>query len=156
MTANHRNIDFENIANTPIPSLLFDEKAETEIRLFINNRFDHLDEDQRRAALQNYGAQNICDYGDLQEIGTKRLFTADEKTEFTWCANYEAYSGNAAAVECTRQVEKKQRAFRAASSLGAKRTKPKNAREFENTLRDVGFSKNEARRITAHGFAAAV
>jgi hypothetical protein len=157
-TAISHDIDIDVIrAQAPPPSLLYDDRKAVDIRLTLENRFGDLEPEARKEAEAMFFSQNLCDFSDCVDTGLRQLFDADELEEFQETLALEEYCGNDGAVQVARDVMKLQKQFsRENAKDDKKKAKPENARDFEKHLRDAGYSKNEARAITAHGFAAAV
>ncbi len=146
------------------------EKRE-ELQAFLDTRTSGLDEAQSRQVITDFFSYNIIDFGDLGYTGMERLFTNDELEEYEEKRDWEDFAENPAAMESWHDVAKSQKRFRAEEQrkrakqahedkktnarAGIARGLPRTSREFESFLRESGFSKRQATKISSQGFQAA-
>ena len=149
----YENFDPGALQGKETPSLLIDDKEKAEVRMFFESRFGHLDPEQRQKAEAKFYSHNLCDFSRLAFIGEERAFTMDELQEFRTCLMFEEFSGNEAAQDSARDILKLQKTFAAGMAANDKKP-PETLKEFEQFLKDAGYSNRIAKKIAAEGFKA--
>ncbi|MAG14042.1 MAG: hypothetical protein CMN78_05550 [Spirochaetales bacterium] len=125
-------------------------EKQADIKGFLNIRFGHLEGDERQDATRDYFLERLCDFDDLLNAGADRILTVDELAEFEELSELADYAEDTGRIKAGHKVIRTQHRFR--TERVRRRRRPQTRRDFESLLRDSGFSKKEAVKITNHGF----
>ena len=132
---------------------------QVEFETMIDDKFGHLQGDERWHAIRDFGAQNIIDFSDLVDIGESRLFDDDERQDFDETLRIERLAKNDSAIFTGRDIYKLQGKFLKAAikerTESGPAKPPETLIEFEAFLKAAGFSNRAAKKIAKEGFLSA-